>query len=149
MHTCLPAEARGRHWSLWSWRYRQLWVAQNRCLELNPDPLEEQQVLLTPKSSPQLLKYLLIYLIASDCNCPVARAMPYLFLLTQFPARGVLLACLQMPLRILRNESSIVALSDFPNWLAGLVQCVERALRNPVRDLQWETVLAFLLIATG
>lgn len=47
----------------------------DRCLKLNPDPLEEQQVLLTPESSLEshLLQYLLIYLIASDCNCPVSQ----------------------------------------------------------------------------
>lgn len=86
----------------------------DRCLKLNPDPLEEQQVLLTPESSLErhLLQYLLIYLIASDCKRQVTMAMPYLFLLTLMPCTWCF-ACLQMPLWILRNESNIVALSDF------------------------------------
>lgn len=76
-----------------------------RCLELNPHHLGEQHMLLTPESSLQLLKCLLIYIIASDCDLLVVKTLPYLFLL----------ACLQMPLQILRNESSIVALTDFAN----------------------------------
>ena len=43
---CLvPTEVRSGGWILWNWSYRWLWVTT--CWELNPRPLQKQQVPLT------------------------------------------------------------------------------------------------------
>ena len=48
-HVCLmPTEARRGNWILWNWSYRQCELPYG-CWELNPGPLEEQSVLLTPE----------------------------------------------------------------------------------------------------
>lgn len=50
-HIWVPVEDRRGHWDPWSWNSRWLLAVYCRCCELNSDPLEDQQALITTEPS--------------------------------------------------------------------------------------------------